>query len=117
MYFVYIASVELLKILIGIFLTRPGDGQEYVYSPVEVNATLHCVVNDTVLVWGINGTYHTSVAPSKGIFVRLPRRLDGRAESFLLVTGYINENNNTRICCRTLMVQPESCTTLIIYGI
>ena len=32
-----------------LFLVRPGDGEEFVYSPVNVNATLHCAVNNTNL--------------------------------------------------------------------
>ena len=31
----------------NLFLVRPGDGEKYVYSPVDVNATLHCAVNNT----------------------------------------------------------------------
>ena len=104
---------------IGIFLTRPGDGEEYVYSPVKVNATLSCVVNNTFLLWGINETYYNvlpSSLTSRGIFLRLSAiSSDGRAESLLLVMGNINKNNDTRICCRALMEQ-DSCTTLIIYG-
>ena len=34
---------------------RPGDGKKFVYSPVDVNATLHCAVNNTIPVWEIDG--------------------------------------------------------------
>ena len=37
------------------FLVRPGNGEEFVYSPVSVNATLHCAVNDTILEWEVDG--------------------------------------------------------------
>ena len=38
------------------FLERPGNGQAFVYSPVNVNITFHCAVNHTSnLVWVDDG--------------------------------------------------------------
>ena len=34
-----------------VFLVAPGDGEEFVYSPVGVNATLQCAVKNTILTW------------------------------------------------------------------
>ncbi len=39
----------------GLFLVRPGNGDISVYSPIDVNATLHCVVNSSELEWEIDG--------------------------------------------------------------
>ena len=52
---------------------RPGDGEEFVHSPVGVNATLHCTVNNTLLEWEIDGyTLDSAVRGpqlnSRGIF-------------------------------------------------
>ena len=33
------------------FLVRPGSGEDFVYSPIGVNATLHCAVNVSLLMW------------------------------------------------------------------
>ena len=35
---------------------RSGDSEEsvYSYSPIGVNATLHCAVNSTNLLWGVD---------------------------------------------------------------
>ena len=37
-----------------LFIESPGDGEEFVYSPVGVNATLNCAVNSTILTWSID---------------------------------------------------------------
>ena len=39
---------------------RPGDGEDFVYSLVDVNATLHCAVNNTYLLWVVDGIFPTS---------------------------------------------------------
>ena len=36
-------------------MVSPGDGEEFVYSPIGVNATRHCAVNNTNLEWEISG--------------------------------------------------------------
>ena len=47
--------LKLLQISeFDIFLVSPGDGEEFVYSPIGVNATLHCAVNSTNLLWVID---------------------------------------------------------------
>ena len=37
-----------------IFIERPGDGEDFVYSPVGDNATIYCAVNNTILFWNID---------------------------------------------------------------
>ena len=44
-----------------------------VYPPADVNATLHYTVNETWLLWGINGESYDRSEPalgSQGIFIR-----------------------------------------------
>ena len=36
-------------------MVRPGNGDIPVYSPIDVNATLNCVVNSAELEWEIDG--------------------------------------------------------------
>ena len=103
------------------FLTRPGDGEEFVYSPVDANATLHCAVNKPNLLWGIGEDSYVELASeltSRGIFFEISRRSDRITESTIIIMGNIDVNNDTRICCRLLsgVELRESCTTLIIYG-
>ena len=103
------------------FLTRPGDGKEFVYSPVNVNATLHCIVNKSNFLWGIGEESYSELEPeltSRGIFFEISRRSARVKESNIIIMGNIDVNNNTRICCRLLsgVELRESCTTLIIYG-
>ena len=107
--------------LLEFFLVRPGDGEEFVFSPVEVNATIHCAVNNTNLFWDVD---HLSFAElgsalnSRGIFQRTNTSSDGMTTSNLTVFGNIEMNSNIRICCRSLVgVKVRGvCTTLIIYG-
>ena len=63
---VFFSTILILRIIIvrgnpcesvctDVFLVRPGGGGEYVYSPMNVNATIHCVVNHThLLLWIID---------------------------------------------------------------
>ena len=108
------------KILL--FLVRPGDGEEFVYSPVDINATLHCAVNNTNLFWIIDGlNFDIEIARnllhSREIFWT-PATSEGIMESAVTVFGNTETNNNTQICCLTLQrSQEQACTTLIIYGI
>ena len=89
-----------------LFLVRPGDGEEFVYSPVNVNATLHCAVNNTILEWDVDGyTFDSPVQGpqlnSRGIFQSGPRiSSDGVTSSSVIVFGNRELNNNTRICCQ-----------------
>ena len=57
-------------------MVKPGDGEEVVHSPIGVNATLHCAVNNTNIAWSINAmTYDdesepalwSHLGPSKGL--------------------------------------------------
>ena len=104
---------------------RPGDGEEFVYSPVNVNATLHCAVNNTNLAWEVDGLELNSLVQgpqlnSRGIFQSGPTTSsDGVTSSSVIVTlfGSKELNNNTRICCQSFVNElNENCTTLIVYG-
>ena len=107
-----------------LFLVRPGDSEEFVYSPVNVNATLHCAVNNTNLAWDVDGLSLDSPAQgpqlnSKGIFQSGPIiSSDGVTSSSVIVFGSRELlNNNTRICCQSFENElKETCTTLIVYG-
>lgn len=113
-----------MLLLIDIFLTRPGDGEPFVYFPVETNATLTCIVNAKVLLWSINGDNYNSDTESslnpRRIYFRItPETSVGITESYIKVFGDRSVNNNISICCRSLVGTTfnEACTTLIIYGI
>ena len=101
---------------------RPGDGEEYVYSPVDVNTTLHCAVNNTNLLWRINEESFTGSGPvRRGIFIRTLEPILGKTASLMVVVGnnIIETNNdNISICCLSLegITVRNACTTLIIYG-
>ena len=107
-----------------LFIESPGDCEEFVYSPVGVNATLHCAVNSTILTWFIDGTLtFDSLAQklelhSRGIYQSGPTTsMDGITVSDVTVYGN-SENNNRRICCQSFVNGlKENCTTVIIYGI
>ena len=101
---------------------RPGDG-EHVYFPVGVNATIHCVVNNTNLAWEVDGLALDSPVQgpqlnSRGIFQSGPTvPSDGVTSSSVTVFGSRELNNNTRICCQSFVNElKENCTTLIVYG-
>ena len=102
---------------------RPGDGEEFVYSPVNVNATLHCAVNDTILAWDVDGLsldhpVQGHQLNSREIFQSGPIiTSDGVTSSSVLVFGSRELNNNTRICCQSFVNElKETCTILIVYG-
>ena len=104
-------------------MVRPGGGEEFVYSPVNVNATLHCAVNNTNLEWEVDGLafdsdVQRSQLNSKGIFQRGPIVSPGGViSSSVIVFGSRESNNNTRICCQSFVNEfKENCTTLIVYG-
>ena len=87
------------------FLVGPGDGEEFVYSPVRINATLHCAVNNTILVLVVDGLALDSAVErpqlnSRGIFQNGPIiSSDGvnLISSSVIVFGSRELNNNTRI--------------------
>ena len=104
-------------------MERPGDGEQVVYSPVGVNATLYCVVQATNLFWGVNGnSYNTesefSLNPRGIYFKIMPTTSAGITESYIKVFGNKEVNNNISICCRSINgeVLERACTILIIYG-
>ena len=106
-----------------LFLVSPGDGEEFVYSPVGVNATLHCAVNNTILEWDVDGLAFVSDVQrpqlhSRGIFQSGPiKSADVVSSSSVIVFGSRELNNNTRICCQSFVNElKENCTTLIVYG-
>ena len=106
-----------------LFLVRPGDSEEFVYSPVGVNATLHCVVNNTNLSWlvarlNFNVAQERGSLHSRWIFQTPSIRIEGITE--LTVTVFGDEsNNNTEVCCRFFETSTaelnEACTTIVIY--
>ena len=94
-----------------------------VYSPVNVNATLHCAVNNTNLAWEVDGLaldhpVQGTQLNSREIFqsgIIVPS--DGVTSSSVIVFGSRELNNNTRICCQSFVNElKEACTTLIVYG-
>ena len=109
--------------IIDLFLVSPGDGEEFVYFPVGVNATLHCAVNNTNLAWVIDGLsldnrVQGAELHSRGIFqneLALPS--NGVMSSNVTVFGRREINNNLRICCQSYVNGiKENCTILILYG-
>ena len=105
-----------------LFLVRPGGGEQFVYSPVDVNATLHCAVNSTFLTWDVDGfsfdnAFERHILNSRGVF-QITFTTEDLSNSTLTVYCDIDVNNNIRICCETNegLMRRESCTTLIIYG-
>ena len=101
---------------------RPGGSNEFVYSPIDVNATLYCVVDDPALFWTVDGIliYPGSIPEAmfneKGIFQMTYPASDGTLRSNLTVYGDITLNNNISSCCVLSNIEDQSCTTLIIYG-
>ena len=105
---------------IDFFLVRPGGGEVFVYSPIGVNATLHCAVYVSHLVWTVNDFNFAEFGPlldSRGIF-QSKMAFNGILSSNITIAGYDDTNNNTRVCCRSLVEAQlnQFCTTLIIYG-
>ena len=122
--FLLCSIVSTDKDTTDLFIESPGDGEEFVYSPVGVNATLHCAVNSTILAWSIDDrlTFESLVQKvelhSRGIYQSGPTTsTDGITVSDVTVYGD-SENNNIRICCQSFVNGlKENCTTVIIYGI
>ena len=107
---------------LGIFLVSPGEGRDYTYSPVGVNATLDCKVASNDLEWSINGTRfgrenQRNFLTNRGIFQsELVSSSDGLS-STVFVFGNIS-NNASMVCCQSFLegLIMMSCTTLIVYG-
>ena len=113
----------MIECVSDLFLLSPGDGEEHVYPPVNVNATLHCVVNNTNLAWEVSGLALDSPVQrprlnSRGIFQSGPTiSSDGLTSSSVTVFVSRKLNNNTRICCQSFEFElKENCTILIVYG-
>ena len=100
---------------------KPGDGNNSVYSPINVNVTLHCVVDASSRpFWTVDGeeTIFTSTMTTlnaRGIFIfeMIDMASDGISSN---LTMYGNTNCNISICCALRNMEVQSCTTLIIYG-
>ena len=122
MLFLSTKSFHFGVIISDFFLVRPGDGELFVYSPVDVNATLHCAVNNTFLSWivdrfSFDNSVREGILNSRRIF-HTTYSTEALSNSTLTVYGDIDVNNNIRICCESFegLMQRESCTILIIYG-
>ena len=82
----------------------------------SINATLHCAVNVSHLVWTVNDLNFAEFGHQlnlRGIF-QSKVTFDGILLSNITIAGYIDTNNNTRVCCRSLVEEQfnQSCTTL-----
>ena len=109
-----------------LFLVRPGNGDIPVYSPIDVNATLQCVVNSSELEWEIDGLNFESsfnrrqLHSRQIIFEGLTSTSGGITTSSVIIFGDIIRNNGTMICCqvfpRSRMDPLSACTVLIVYG-
>ena len=111
---------------IELFLVRPGNGKEFVYSPVDVNVTLHCAVNSMELLWEVDdlnfySPFHIHRLHSRGIFqTEAVTSSTGVTKSNVTVVGNLAENNGSEFCCQSLRDSvsdiEQECTILIIYG-
>ena len=103
---------------------RPGDGRDFVYSPVDRNATISCAVSGEELEWVVDGLTFESrtealVLHSRGIFKSTTEVLpDAVTTSSVTVFGDISVNNDTQACCETIVDNEvvRNCSTLVIYG-
>ena len=93
------------------------------YSPVGVNTTLHCTVDNTHLSWKIdqmrfNGEVEAAILELRGIYKLGTTTSNGMTTSSVLVAGKIAKNNATMACCDSIFnkATQKSCTTIVIYG-
>ena len=96
------------------------------YSPVDVNVTLHCAVTSMDLLWEVGGLsfyapFHRRRLHSRGIFqTEAVTSSTGVTTSNVTVFGNMDENNSSRTCCQSqrdsVSEIEQECTTLIIYG-
>ena len=124
----YCSLAEICFILIinvDIFLERPGDGENFVYSPVDVNTTFLCAVNNTHILWVVNtlafdSPTNTRTLHSREIFqAEAVTSSDGVTRSSVTVFGNLAVNNNSRICCQSQFEYNKfatQCTTLVLYS-
>ena len=94
------------------------------YSPINVNAMLHCVVNSSELEWDIDGYRFVSSfgrrhLHSRQIFEGPSTTLGSIINSSVIIFGDIMKNNGSMICCEALLRENPTmaCTVLIVYGI
>ena len=111
-----------------VFLASPGNGSEFVYSPVNVDVTIHCAVNSATLTWGIDqdlvfDEIGRVILQQRGIQqYRDNTTREGVTASTVVITGNKEINNQTHVCCRTLVMSDDistqvmMCTTVILYG-
>ena len=106
-----------------LFLVRPGNGDTPVYSPIDVNTTLHCVVNSSELEWEINGSNFKSSFRRQQLNLRHiyegPEQTSGDTTTYSSVIIFGNiRNNGTMICCQVFQRQDliQACTVLFVYG-
>lgn len=103
-------------------MERPGGGEQIIYFPFGVNATLYCIVEATLLIWGINGDSYTESESSlnpRGIYFEImPRTSAGIIESYIKVFGNRVINDSVSICCQSIAegAVKMACTMLIFYG-
>ena len=88
-----------------LFLVRPGGGEQFVYSPVDTNATLYCEVNNTFLSWDVDGfnmgnAFERHILNSREVF-QTKHTTEALSNSTLTVYCDIDVNNNIRICCES----------------
>ena len=100
---------------------RPGNGDTLVHSPIDVDATLHRVVNSSELEWDIDGLNFESSLEGRRLHLRQifpgpTMSLEGITTSSVIIFGDI-KNNGTMICCQVLLGKDliKTCTVLIIY--
>ena len=86
-------------------------------SPIDVNATLHCVVNGSELEWEIDGSnfqpFERHQLHSRKIFEGPTSTLGGITMSNMIILGDIVRN---MMVYYDLLSEIGACTVLIIYG-
>ena len=106
------------------FLEWPGNGENSVYSPVGVNITFNCAVNNTNLFWVIDRLVLNSSFQSEHVQVTSCSECsDGVIRSSVTVLGSSVVKSNSRICCQSHYIMSffmkrtsRTCTNLILYG-
>ena len=108
---------------LDIVLVSPGGGRDYIYSPIGENATLECTVSSDDLSWEVDDLHfesYSTILNERGIIQSANEQTTSSEglSSVLLVLGNMAENNDSKVCCLTLVRRSlaDICTTLIIYG-
>ena len=102
---------------------RPGNEDTPVYSPIDVNATIYCVVNSSELEWDIDGyrfvsSFERRQLHSRQIFEGPMTTLGSIINSSVIIFSNITSNNGIMICCQAFLREDPiaACTVLIVYG-